>query len=122
MVLVNRSMPSKCAECWGMRCSKCIPMGSRNIIDYQANGTKPEWCPIGKEAGWIPILERVPETDDYILVSFENYNLPDIGRYEADDQGDGAFYPGDEDKTYISYGLFVNAWMPLPESYREDGE
>ena len=30
------------------------------------------------------------------------------------------FYPGDEEETYASYGLIVNAWMPLPEPYREE--
>jgi hypothetical protein len=73
-----------------------------------------------KENGWIPIEERLPETDDYILVSFSNYTLPDIGRYEADKDGGGAFFPGDEERGYASFGLFVNAWMPLPEPYKED--
>lgn len=67
---------------------------------------------------WIPIDERQPETDTYILVSFENCNMPDIARYEEDKNG-GAFYPGDEEKSYISYGLIVNAWKPLPVTYRE---
>ena len=71
-----------------------------------------------KEDGWIPCSERLPEDDNYILVSFENYTLPDIARYEEDESG-GAFYPGDEDKSYASFGLFVNAWQPLPEPYRE---
>ena len=68
---------------------------------------------------WIPVTERLPETDDYILISFENYTLPDIGRYEIDADGNGAFYPGDEAVSYASMGIFVNAWMPLPKSYRE---
>lgn len=71
---------------------------------------------------WIPVSGKLPEDDKYILVSFENYTLPDIGRYETDKSGNGAFYPGDEDKSYVSYGLFVNAWMPLPEPYRESGD
>lgn len=66
---------------------------------------------------WIPIDERQPETDTYILVSFENCNMPDIARYEEDKNG-GAFYPGDEEKSYISYGLIVNAWKPLPVTYK----
>lgn len=33
--------------------------------------------------------------------------------------GGGAFYPGDEKRSYISYGLIVNAWKPLPTAYRE---
>lgn len=68
---------------------------------------------------WIPITERLPEDDKYIMVSFDNFTQSDIGRYEADKDGNGAFYPGDDDKGYASYGLFVNAWMPLPEPYRE---
>ncbi|MCI9271823.1 MAG: DUF551 domain-containing protein [Dorea sp.] len=69
--------------------------------------------------GWIPCSERMPEDGEYILVSFENYTLPDIARYEEDKDG-GAFYPGDEERSYVSYGLFVNAWQPLPESYRPE--
>lgn len=72
-----------------------------------------------KEHGWIPISERLPEDESYILVSFENATMPDIARYEENDEG-GTFYPGDDEKSYSSYGIFVNAWMPLPEPYRED--
>ena len=68
---------------------------------------------------WIPIAERLPETDDYILISFENFNVPQVGRYEADEDGCGEFYPGDEDFTYKSIDLYVNAWMPLPKPYRQ---
>ena len=67
---------------------------------------------------WIPITERLPETDDYILISFDNFPLPDIGRYEVDENGGGAFYPGDEDFTYKSIDLYVNAWMPLPKPWK----
>lgn len=66
---------------------------------------------------WIPIDERQPETDIYILASFENFNTPDIARYEEDKNG-GAFYPGDEERSYKSFGMIVNAWRSLPEPYR----
>ena len=68
---------------------------------------------------WIPISERLPEEEKYILLSFANYTGLDIGRYENDGEND-KFYPGDEEETYASYGLIVNAWMPLPEPYREE--
>lgn len=71
------------------------------------------------DQSWIPCSERFPDDDRYILVSFENSTMPDIARYEENDEG-GTFYPGDDEKSYSSYGLFVNAWMPLPESYREE--
>lgn len=78
-----------------------------------------------KVGEWIPCsenMEDMPTEKDgeYVLVSFSNYSLPDIGRYQEDEDG-GAFYPGDEDYTYTSVGLFVNAWQPLPDPYREDG-
>ena len=38
---------------------------------------------------------------------------------KKNDEG-GTFYPGDDEKSYLSYELFVNAWMELPEPYRED--
>ena len=70
---------------------------------------------------WITVTDRLPDPESYILVSFENSNLPDIATYRVDDDGSGAFYQGDEDYTYLSAGFFVNAWMPLPEPYDEDG-
>ena len=74
-----------------------------------------------KETQWIPCSERLQEDESYILVSFENYTMPDIARYEENDES-GTFYPGDDEKSYSSYGLIVNAWMPLPEPYRQNDE
>ena len=54
-------------------------------------------------------LDELPKEDEYILISFANYTLPDIGRMEG-----GIFYPGDDDKSYKAYGLIVNGWRPLP--------
>lgn len=88
------------------------------------------WKPIGHELNelvetkteekprWIPVTERLPEDESYVLVSFENCSAPDIARYEENEEG-GAFYPGDDECTYIQYSLFVNAWMPLPKQYKE---
>lgn len=70
----------------------------------------------GTLTGWIPCSDRFPGTDEYILLSFENFSIPVVGRYEEDEEG-GAFYAGDEDESCVKQGLFVNAWMPLPEPY-----
>lgn len=71
--------------------------------------------------GWIPVEERLPEPDEYILVSFQNSPRRDIGKYEKDDEG-GAFYPVDMNDAYTSFDLFVNAWMPIPRPYRREDE
>ena len=68
---------------------------------------------------WIDIDVELPKDDKYILLSFNNFNLPVIGRYEEDENG-GAFYIGDELETCVSQDLIVNAWMPLPDPYREE--
>ena len=69
--------------------------------------------------GWIPVDERLPDTNDYILLSFSNFTNPVVGRYETEKDGSGAFYIGDEVETCVSQMLFVNAWMELPEPYKE---
>lgn len=61
---------------------------------------------------WIPIEEKLPADDNYILLSFSNFGLPEVGRYE-----DGSFYAGDDDKPLNKIDIFVNAWMPLPKCY-----
>ena len=84
------------------------------------NKTKTRWKGKTMENNWIDINDRLPNPGEYVLVSFENVTLPDIGRYETDSDGSGAFYPGDDDASYASFGIFVNAWMPLPEIYRRE--
>lgn len=73
------------------------------------------------KGGWIDVEHELPPNDEYILLSFDNFSLPQIGRYEEDEEG-GAFYLGDEDVSLSSYGLFVNAWRLLPEPYKEGSE
>jgi hypothetical protein len=80
------------------------------------------------EDGWIRIEEDDPATfppvdedgcSRYVLLSIANYGIPAIGMYVVDESG-GAFHEGDDERTLQSYGLFVNAWRPLPEPYREE--
>ena len=72
--------------------------------------------------GWIPVEERLPEDNKYILLSFSNFELQIVGRYDKDEEGNGAFYIGDcdEQDTCIANDLYVNAWRPLPAPYREE--
>ena len=70
------------------------------------------------EQKWIPITDRLPDIGKYVLLSFENFSLPVVGRYEVSENDEGAFYVGDDFETCSEQDLFVNALMPLPEPYR----
>ena len=52
------------------------------------------------------------------MLSFENFSLPVVGRYEGNKDEGGNFYVGDDTETCLEEELIVNAWMPLPEPYR----
>lgn len=69
--------------------------------------------------GWVLCEERYPDTKEYILLSFSNFSVPVVGRWEEDEEG-GAFYVGDEMESCASQDLFVNAWQPLPEPYKPE--
>ena len=101
----------------------CSPDG---IADLVENYAKAMTLLVGQieEHSWIPVEERLPDEDEYVLISFEHFTLPAIGRYEINDKGDGAWYlrDCDEEDTCISEGLFVNAWIPLPKAYRAEVE
>lgn len=70
---------------------------------------------------WIPVddAEHTPKDESYVLVSFSNFNVPGIARYEENEEG-GTYYPGDDEESYLKYGLFVNGWKPLPKPYHTD--
>lgn len=69
------------------------------------------------KVGEYRLAEDPPKDDNYILLSFANFSIPLVGRYEEWDEG-GAYYIGDDDKPCTASGLFVDAWMPLPDPYR----
>ena len=70
--------------------------------------------------GWIPYNDP-PKTGEYVLLHFENFPVPIVGRYEENERG-GAYYIGDDDVTCINQDIFVNAWQPLPAPYQPKGE
>lgn len=72
--------------------------------------------------GWTPVDEGSPSDDRYVLLSFENFSVPIVGRCEHFEDGSCAYYAGDEDESLISQELFVNAWMELPGKYRDGSE
>lgn len=90
------------------------------LLDYEETGLNPDEVERLKDKNrWIPLGEGLPEPDEYILISFANFDIPEIGRYKVDKEGSGAFYPGDDNTSYAQFDLYVNAWRPLPRSYEE---
>ena len=72
---------------------------------------------------WHDINEELPEPGEYVLVSFENegLTLPDIGRYETEDDGIRAFYPGDDDASYASFWSICQRMDATARNIQERG-
>lgn len=71
-----------------------------------------------EQSRWIPVDEKLPDPDELILLSFENFTVPMIGRYTVDDDDSGTFRVGDTDESFVENDLYVKAWMPLPEPWK----
>lgn len=79
----------------------------------------------GQADKWIPINEddptTFPEPGKYVLLSFANNSIPSVGYYEQDEDGGGRFFLADDSELpLVKFGIFVNAWMSLPECYKEE--
>ena len=70
---------------------------------------------------WIPLEEKTPENGEYVLLSFANEKQKPLVGVWKENETCGVFYAPFTDRTYSSLNYFVNAWMPLPEQYREVG-
>ena len=68
--------------------------------------------------GWIPVSEKLPEEYAYVLVSTDAEEIFIASYLGKMNDGTDCF---DDDDGMMWEGDAV-AWMPLPKSYREDGE
>lgn len=109
----NRSCEGCCSE---MEEGKCYCKDALVISAIKKLIERIELC----GDGWISVEERLPEDDRYIFLSFENFLLPMIGRYEQYSDGSGNFYIGDEIESCIDQDMYVTAWRPLLEPYHPE--
>ena len=73
---------------------------------------------IDAEPMWIPCSEKLPEDEQPILFSTTTGRVHQ-GRFHRDNSVNQWYSSLDKMRAYNNV---VNAWMPLPELYREDGE
>jgi hypothetical protein len=65
---------------------------------------------------WIPVTERLPEDEQEILFSTKTGRVHS-GKYHDDDSANQWYSHRDKCRAWNNV---VNAWMPLPEPYKED--
>ena len=70
----------RCFKLMAYENTKCSPGDVENFIELSANLIKIV-AKYVKKCRWIPVEEKLPEEDEYVLMSFENFSLPMIGRY-----------------------------------------
>ena len=79
------------------------------------------------EIKWIPVKERLPEKDGEYLVTLSNGTIDiDFYKHSYTYTADGETYTNEYDEwletdeyEYVD-GIYVLAWSPLPEAYKED--
>lgn len=76
----------------------------------------PQYFPenIEEESRWIPVSERMPELDTPVLAQWR--------RYYSDENNIDILYLNGLGEWYADSGMpngKIIAWMPLPESYKE---
>lgn len=89
------------------------------LAAYEDTGLTPEEIERLKEQHrWIPVKERLPEKDDFVLVTvsgtYNHLTFSDALQLASYTEDDGWFiesYPEWDDPN-------VTAWMPLPEPYQ----
>lgn len=115
MKLINDKQIEECIKNYF---KERIDIGHYDVDVLDANA---DLCSrVKKLSAWVPCEnEEYPENGEYVLLSFANFSLPLVGRWEEDEEG-GAFYVGDELETCTQHDLIVNAWMPLPDRYSEE--
>lgn len=67
---------------------------------------------------WIPCYEKLPERNELVLVSFKTGEV--LFCEYLDDGSNNPWYSFKD--GCCAYSNFVNAWMPLPEPYKEEGD
>ena len=93
--------------CEDISCTDCPFMKETcKLMDYVAYAEAAQ--------GWIPCSERLPEKDDWVLVT--KRGKVRIATYS---EFDGTWYVGE---MCAVGGEDPIAWKPLPKPYREDGE
>lgn len=96
----------------------CESKEEQDKVWERINATAPNWIPVMDGDGQMPEVDEEGYSE-YILLSFSNASSLCIGQYREDENG-GAFFDGDDEDPLTKLGLVVNAWMPLPEPYKEE--
>ena len=98
----------------------------KHSASYFADDFAHEWVDqqptIEHEPQWIPVSERLPDGQGFYLVSVcAPYKTVRVYEYKPCKWFENENLWKKEDGSYC-FNWFVEAWMPLPEPYREEGE
>lgn len=125
MSLINREALMKelgiamdCSVCEHNVAPRCI--WKPNVVDIcEAITDAPT---IEPEPHWIPVSERLPDGQGFYLVSVgAPYKTVRVYEYKPCEWYENENLWKKEDGSYC-LNWFVEAWMPLPEPYREEGD
>lgn len=101
-------VPESCEDAISREAAKWVVFCNRDHVEDQANAID-ELPSVTPKQQWIPVTERLPEKPNVYTVT--------------DSKGDVVRFVFTGTESSREYWLrCAKAWMPLPESYREEGE
>jgi hypothetical protein len=68
---------------------------------------------------WIPVSERLPEDETYVLTTIK---VPNRIAHARSGWYESGFFHNDNGDTWKATDREVKAWMPLPEPYKAESE
>lgn len=92
-------------------CTECVYKRPDGCSAWECNFiSRPEAVEAYRRTRWIPVEERLPETDEFVLVSCRTKKgIGSVNRAYYS----GGFWHGSGSMAGVV------AWMPLPEPYKE---
>lgn len=112
-------MPENCIECPLRKSTVCDAFQLIQPYTFK-DDERAAFCPVTevpepKAGKWIPVSERLPENSGCVLISIAGDI--EFGAYDRQNNDWAIWRDG-----YWDEGKRADAWMPLPDAYREEGE
>ena len=105
ILIEGMEMPKNCYTCpfCDYVSARCDAIRGTPYTPEDRYDKRPDWCPLRPAPEWIPVSERLPEDEGYVLAWRPGEHV-------------GFFYADPRTVAYYTEQVNVTHWMPLPST------